>query len=126
MTILLRPPAAPRVHARRRDERLARPADAVVRVVFLSSYRGKTARAMWPTARAIGSAPVAAFAVRPLLPQMVPEATLVAAAVRARHRSLPMHDAILAAPELPDRPRLDAIAATIASRSELHRVPRDL
>jgi len=114
VTIFLREPAAPRMTLGPGARGWHGPSEAVVQVIFLSSYRGTTARTMWPVVRALAASPDTALAVRPLLPQRDPEATVAAAAVRcAGDRSLAIHEAILEAPALPDRRGLDAIAAAL-------------
>jgi protein-disulfide isomerase len=90
---------------------------APVKIVFLTSYRGATSRAMWAVARALAAEPGAALAVRPLLPQWDPEASTVAAAVRCAAESgkhWELHDDVAGAPTLPDRAELDRLAASLA------------
>jgi 2-hydroxychromene-2-carboxylate isomerase len=114
VTVFLREPAPPRLALGPGAGGWHGPAGAAVRIVFLSSYRGSVARAMWPIVRALAAEPDIALAVRPLLPQWDPEATGAAAAVRcAGDRSLAMHEAVLGAPEPPGRAGLDAIAAAL-------------
>lgn len=80
------------------------PSDARVKVVFLTSYRGATGRAVWDAVRRLVDEPDTAISVRPLLPQWDPEATAVAAAVQCagQHgKAWELNDALARAPELP-------------------------
>jgi hypothetical protein len=86
------------------------------RLVFLTSYRGATSRAMWRVVRDVAAGSHTALAVRPLLPQWDPEATAVAAAIRCAvvpGRQWEVHDAAVSADVLPDREALLRIAARL-------------
>jgi protein-disulfide isomerase len=85
-----------------------------VHLVFLTSYRGETSRAMWRVVRQLAEEPGTALAVRPLLPQWDPEATAVAVAVHCaaeNGRGFELHDAAASHPTLPDGAALAVIAA---------------
>lgn len=84
-----------------------------VRVVLLTSYRGGASRDAWRLARELVREGDVALAVRPLLPQWDPEATLAAAAVRCaadEGRFWEMQDGVASAPSLPERAELLARA----------------
>jgi 2-hydroxychromene-2-carboxylate isomerase len=114
--VALAEPVAPRLALGPGANGWRGPARPGGRVVFLTSYRGTTSRAMWPVVRALAATPGTALAVRPLLPQWDPEATAVAAAVRCAGRAgkqWVFHDAVAGAEPLPDRAGLERTAATL-------------
>lgn len=83
------------------------------RVVFLTGYRGRGSRAMWPTVERLAAEPGVALAVRPLLPVWDPEATAVAVAVRCagrQGRSRAFHDAVAGRDPLPGGAALADVA----------------
>jgi len=89
---------------------------APVRVVFLTSYRGDTSRAMWPVVKRLASEPGTALTVRPLLPQWDPEATAVAGAVycaAAESRAWELHELAAAHATLPDAATLLEMAVRV-------------
>lgn len=87
--------------------------DAPATVIFLTGYRDRASRAMWPVVDALAQEPGTALAVRALIPLWDPEATTVAAAVRCaatEGRQWAVHDRVARAPSLPDRAALERIA----------------
>jgi hypothetical protein len=97
------------------------PADAPVRVVFLTSYRGDTSRAMWGVVQKVAAEPGTALTVRPLLPQWDPEATAVAAAVYcagAQARAWELHELVASHATLPDTEALFAMAQRVGLERE--------
>jgi 2-hydroxychromene-2-carboxylate isomerase len=110
--VLLHPPHPPRLALGAGASGWQGPADATVRIVFLTGWRGTASRLMWPIVRALADAPDTALAVRPLLPQWDPEGTAAAVAVRcAGPRWRAVHDAVLAAPTLPAPAEVERLAA---------------
>jgi protein-disulfide isomerase len=122
VAILLKEPAPPRLRTGPGPGGWRGPADDPVRVVFLTSFRGETSRAMWKVVRQLAEEPGVALAVRPLLPQWDPEATAVAAAVycATEHRRFwEMVDAAASHPTLPD----GAALALMAEQAGIAREP---
>lgn len=113
--ILIAEPAPPRLDLHALPGATRGRADAPIEILLLTSYRGDASRRTWATVReAAADAPDVRLAVRPLLPQWDPEATLVAASVRCaaeQGRWWAMHDAAASAEPLPDRAALDRLAA---------------
>jgi hypothetical protein len=110
--VLLRTPRAPRLPLGAGATGWQGPADATVRIVFLTGWRGTASRIVWPIVRALADEPDTALAVRPLLPQWDPEGTAAAVAVRcAGPHWRAVHDAVMAAPALPAPHDLDRLAA---------------
>lgn len=111
--VLLEEPVPPRLRLGPGPGGWRGAANAPVRLVFLTSYRGETSRAMWQVVRRLAEEPGTSLAVRPLLPQWDPEATTVAAAVYCaaeNGRAFELHDAAASHPTLPDGAALRVIA----------------
>lgn len=83
VSVVLAEPSPPRFTLDPLPDALSGVADAPVRLVYLTSYRGAASRLAWESLRAYGASgdPSVALAVRPLLPQWDPDAMAVAAAV---------------------------------------------
>lgn len=105
--VVLREPQPPRFALDALPGALSGAADAPVRLVYLTSYRGAASRLLWESLRAYGASgdPGVALAVRPLLPQWDPDAMAVAAAVACaaeQGRWWPVLDTLSRADPLPD------------------------
>jgi len=119
--VLLEAPAPPRLALEAGPGGWRGAPGAPVRVVFLTSYRGSTSRAMWPVVKELASEPGTALTVRPLLPQWDPEATAVAAAVycaAAQDRAWELHELAAALATLPDAATLQAMGARVGLERE--------
>lgn len=113
--VLLAEPAPPRFALGDLPGALSGRADAPVRLVYLTSFRGGASRLLWESLRAWGEAgdPGVSLAVRPLLPQWDPDAMGVAAAVECaaqQGRWWPVLDSLSRADPLPDARALFKIA----------------
>lgn len=105
--IVLAEPVPPRFVLDALPGALSGAADAPVRLVYLTSYRGAQSRLLWETLRAYAASGDAgvALAVRPLLPQWDPDALAVATAVACaaeQGRWWPVLDTLARADPLPD------------------------